>query len=255
MDLKQTIKQIFLHEMVEPSNEKLSIIVRVQTRFFEEYAEEAEKYDTIELQRRIYYIIQDLLKQYGDKSIEQLNKEIKEQKTLPTTPERRTTEQKANAFKKYKARNNIINALLTDSGAVNVQYESLSQGQTLTPEALYKGYFQLLRDKTLGKDPELMQLVQRHRKEVQHRFSCRVSIYAKEGLVAEHIVRSILIEHASTVKDYWQHTHIDPSVWFERLQQLQSILHNQFRCNEVVSVMPPDKHYLVTDTNITFTFT
>lgn len=138
----------------------------------------------------------------------------------------------------------------TGRGEVNTTFTPNARPDAMVINNYYR---ELLREKVLGEEPELMELVLRHIQELRPRFMATVELMSRGEEIAQIAVYGVLIEEGQEIVDYWYENDVDPSGFQMQVLDFYSKLQGR-GILKADAITRPTKHAKVDGVSITFTF-
>jgi len=141
---------------------------------------------------------------------------------------------------------------IKDGGRKEVNVSYIPNG---SPDALVLAnyYRELLKDKVLGEDEELMQLVLMHIEEIRPRFSAVLELFSKGDSIGSVAVYSSLLENGQSMVDYWYGNEVDPSNFPTQISDFNARM-SADGITGVQKITSPIKHGKVDGVSVTFVF-
>lgn len=114
-------------------------------------------------------------------------------------------------------------------------------------------YREIFKDKVLGEDQELMEIVINNVEELRPRFSATINLYSQGKEVAVIGVYSCLIENGQKMVNYWYGIDLDPSNFESQKNDFFASI-SQDKITQVNVISKPTKQSKVDGISVTFAF-
>jgi hypothetical protein len=123
-----------------------------------------------------------------------------------------------------------------------------------TKDIKRKYYYELLKDKILGENPDMMDIIIDHIEELRGRISCHAFLISDKGEeLGELRIYNVLVEDRPMIREFWVGKKVDKSGFDSELASFKTIISGN-KGGNVEGRIYPERRGIISDVKTIYTF-